>query len=332
MAARTSLLVVTVLVGLVVSGWSDGAAAAPPADSVTGVVSEIGGPAEDVQAMLFVWDAGSERFIRKAGVPAQLTDAAGQYSFDGLATGDYTVRFSDTTGVYVAATWPGGTGAAPVGPDFPGVVDVPASQPSTLDVSVLRELRNDGGEPTVTGLRRAGSQLTGTRGVWNETSNLTFSYQWQQISSAGVVSNIEGATSSTYVLPGSMVGYGVRLRVTGSRAGYASENGFSDETEVARGLSSMSRRLARATVHSSGHGRLVVQVYAAAVLPRSGWLAVRVDGRQRVGRYLRRTQLGRASVTLPRLKRGRHRVVAIYAGNSYVYGSTSRAIVLTVIR
>jgi hypothetical protein len=297
-----------------------------------GTVSEIGGPAQDVQARLYVWDVALERFVPKAGVAPQLTNAAGEYRFDGLAAGDYTVRFSDTTGIYVASTWPGGTGMAPLGPDFPGVVEVPDSNQSTLDVTMLRELRNDGAEPTVSGVRQAGNRLTGTRGVWNVTAGVRFSYQWQRVSAAGVVSNIAGATSSSYVLVGSLVGSGIRLRVTGSRAGYQNENGYSDETEISKGTSSLQRRLARARVRRTGHGRLVVQVHTAAVLPRSGWLAVRVDGRKRVGRYLRKTQLGQASIALPRLRLGRHRVVALYGGNAYVHGSYSRAIFLTVIR
>ena len=69
--------------------------------------------------------------------------------------------------------------------------------------------------PAVTGTATFGSTLTTTDGTWTGLAPITFTYQWQR-----VTTNISGATSSTYVLVAADVGNTIRcvVRATNSIA------------------------------------------------------------------------------------------------------------------
>ena len=74
--------------------------------------------------------------------------------------------------------------------------------------------------PVVSGTATVGSTLTTTNGTWLGAPAPTFTYQWQR-----GVSNISGATSSTYVVQLADVGNTLRCVVTGTNAvGSASAN------------------------------------------------------------------------------------------------------------
>ena len=177
-----------------------------------------------------------------------------------------------------------------------------------------------------------GYRLTATPGVWNvPTPTMTFGYQWQRVDSRGTVRDIPGATAPTYLLTPAETGNGVRVRVTGQRPGYAPENGYSDETEIKRGYSATGLRLAYSRIRTSARGRVRVTVTPSTLAP-TGSVTVRIDGRTRVSTTLRATQLGSVALALPRLGRGKHRLVASYGGYRGLYGSTSRALTLTVVR
>jgi hypothetical protein len=215
------------------------------------------------------------------------------------------------------------------------VREVPDTDPATvppLDVQVLRQLSNEGAAPDVLGLRRVGYRLAATPGEWNVPADtLTFGYQWQRVDSAGTARDIAGATAATYVLTATDTGNGIRVRVTGQRAGYAPESGYSDETEVKRGYSATAVRLAFSRIRTTARGRVRVTVTPSTLAP-TGTVSIRIDGRKRVSTTLRAGQLGSVALALPRLGRGKHRVVAVYGGYRGLYGSTSRGVTLTVVR
>ena len=339
------LLAASTVVALLLSGAAVAPAGAepvpPPATgTVEGVVSDVDGGVDltvGAHPVLYVWQDGA--FVPSS--PSTLTqdDTRGHYAFTDLPPGFYTVRVLDNSGTYVAETWPSATGLKPTTTSDPGVREVPAPAeslaPATvppLDVHVLRQLSNEGAAPSVTGLRRVGYRLTASPGVWNvPVSTMTFAYQWQRVDSQGTARDIPGATGSTYLLTPAETGNGVRVRVTGQRAGYAPENGYSDETEVKRGYSATALRLAFSRIRATARGRVRVTVTPSTLAP-TGKVTVRVDGRNRVATTLRATQGGTVALALPRLGRGRHRVVAVYAGFRGLYGSTSRGVTLTVVR
>ncbi len=71
--------------------------------------------------------------------------------------------------------------------------------------------------PTISGTTKQGSTLTAATGTWTN-SPTSYGYQWQDCKS-GACSNIDGATSSSYVLRSSDVGDTVDVVVTASNAG-----------------------------------------------------------------------------------------------------------------
>jgi len=67
--------------------------------------------------------------------------------------------------------------------------------------------------PVVSGTAQVGQTLSTTNGTWTGTAPITYTYQWQQ-----GTSNIGGATSSTYVIQASDVGYTLRCVVTATNS------------------------------------------------------------------------------------------------------------------
>jgi len=357
MRVRTHLLAATVA-GLVLPA---SVALAPvsaepvPTGSVRGTVSDDDDPADPaapgVQARLYRWDAtaadGVGAFVPDADHDPQITGPDGTYAFSAVGTGYYTVRFADTTMTYVPTTWPSANGLMPTSTATDpgtGVVEVPPavagtggdvpSDPAqrTIDVTVLKELSNEGAAPGVTGLRRFGYRLSATPGGWSpDASTLSFTWQWQRVDSLGNARDIPGATGPTYVLTAAEVGNDIRVRATGWRAGYAPQSGYSDATEVKRAYSATGVRLAYRRIHATSRGRVRVTV-TPSTAPPTGTVTVRVDGRKRLATTLGPTQAGSVALALPRLGRGTHRVVAAYGGSRGLYGSTSRATWLTVVR
>ncbi|MEO5709063.1 MAG: Ig-like domain-containing protein [Nocardioidaceae bacterium] len=345
MRLRAHLLAASSMAALLLTGATVAPAGADPsppatAGTVRGMVSDVDGGVDltfGAHPVLYVWQGGA--FVPSSTSTLTQDGIRGHYAFSGLAAGFYTVRVLDNSGTYVAETWPSATGAKPTTTSDPGVREVPAAsssfEPTTippLDVQVLRQLSNEGAAPDVTGLRRVGYRLSAGPGVWNvPVETMTFGYQWQRVDSRGTAADIPGATGPSYVLTPDETGNGVRIRVTGQRPGYAPENGYSDETEVKRGYSATAVRLAFSRIRTTARGRVRVTVTPSTLAP-TGKVTVRIDGRNRVATTLRSTHLGSVALALPRLSRGQHRVVAIYAGFRGLYGSTSRGITLTVVR
>ncbi len=354
MRVRTHLLAVTVA-GLVlpasVASVAPVSAASlsdcPAQGAVQGTLRDVDGtvPTGDARVVLYAWDASVGAFTTTS--TSEPVADGGLYCFDEVKPGWYTVLVKDASGRYVTDTWAGSTGQMPTTTSTAagsGVVEVPeppvpsdqtgGTEPPTprLDVSVLRQLSNEGAAPDVTGLRRFGYRLSATPGGWNpDASTLSFAWQWQRVDSQGTARDIPGATGSTYLLTAADVGNGVRVRATGSRAGYAPQSGYSDETEVKRGYSATVVRLAYRRIHATKRGRVRVTV-TPSTAPPTGTVTVKIDGRRRLATTLRSTQAGSVALALPRLGRGTHRVVAVYGGSRGLYGSTSRATTLTVVR
>ncbi|WP_353713577.1 hypothetical protein [Arthrobacter sp. K5] len=86
--------------------------------------------------------------------------------------------------------------------------------PSTWSATFRGSL--SGATPTITGTAKVGYMLTAIPGTWNPAA-VAFGYQWYR---AGVA--IDGAAATTYSPNASDVTKTLTVRVTGSKAGYAS--------------------------------------------------------------------------------------------------------------
>lgn len=87
-------------------------------------------------------------------------------------------------------------------------------------------------QPSIDGILRVGGVLTAVPGTWDPTA--TFSYRWYRGGK-----RVDGRTSSTYTLTSKDLGYGISVRVLGTRAGYESTRRYSIRSEKVRaGLTS----------------------------------------------------------------------------------------------
>jgi outer membrane protein OmpA-like peptidoglycan-associated protein/sugar lactone lactonase YvrE len=75
-----------------------------------------------------------------------------------------------------------------------------------------------GGTPGITGVRRAGQQLTASPGTWTSATTVGFAYRWQRSDGAGGFADIDAGTGETYTLADADAGHSVRVRVTATNA------------------------------------------------------------------------------------------------------------------
>ncbi len=85
------------------------------------------------------------------------------------------------------------------------------------------------GTVTVSGTAAIGSTLTANEGTWSPAlSGAEYSYQWIR----GASTEIAGATSKTYVPVAADAGQTLKVKVTGTKAGYTSANATSPATSA----------------------------------------------------------------------------------------------------
>ncbi|CAN5475853.1 hypothetical protein BH09ACT4_BH09ACT4_06330 [soil metagenome] len=87
---------------------------------------------------------------------------------------------------------------------------------SSFTGSILGTL--SGATPKITGTAKVGRTLTAVSGAW--TSGTTLAYQWVRVSGSSST-DIGGATGTTYVLTAGDRGKTIKLKITGSNAGFA---------------------------------------------------------------------------------------------------------------
>jgi hypothetical protein len=125
----------------------------------------------------------------------------GVANISGATNSTYVIQAADaesTLRCVVTATNAGGSTAA----NSANTVTVPAVAPVNTAV------------PTISGTVAIGNTLTSTTGTWTGAPTPTFAYQWQR-----GVTNISGATNSTYVIQTADYGNTLRCVVTATNAG-----------------------------------------------------------------------------------------------------------------
>ncbi|MER7074075.1 hypothetical protein [Terrabacter sp. NPDC000476] len=190
------------------------------------------------------------RFFSTGAVPTQTSPALGAsmsqsspyfswtavpggvtYRFERRAPGTTALSENVTTSAQAWAP----TAALPMGSWEWRVVAVDANR-ADLGASTWRPFTAVGTltltpSPLIGGTARVGSRLTATPGTWTPAP-VTLAYQWYR---SGVA--ISGARSATYTLTASDLSKKVKVRVVGSKVGYASVTRYSAETAtVASGL------------------------------------------------------------------------------------------------
>lgn len=180
--------------------------------TITGTVTDVGNaPLEAATAYAYVQAGAQWDFADYAA-----TDAAGNYTFDGLTAGTYRIEFEYESGQdYFYEYWNNqgsfdeaddiavGTGAAITGKNAQLVLD-------EHEIKYLEGVTI----PMISGTLQVGNTLTVTAGTWTP-ADITATYQWFRDEGP-----IAGATASTYTLTAADEGKTLVVLVNASKPGY----------------------------------------------------------------------------------------------------------------
>jgi len=172
--------------------------------------------------------------------------------------------------------------------------------------------------PSISGTPKAGSVLAINPGTWlGGVVTPVFAYQWYNTSGA-----IPGATAREYVPTLADAGKQLAATVTATATGYLSGLSVTNVVKVAKAKSKT--RLKRVK------GRLVsIRVSPAAAHP-TGKVRMK-DGKRTLKTYkIRAADNGKRTVRLPKLRKGTHKIRAIYLGNKALTRSRSKVLRLVI--
>jgi len=180
-------------------------------------------------------------------------------------------------------------------------------------------------QPTIGGTAKVGRLLTADPGAWGTGGAPLFSYQWKRDGSA-----ISGAVAQTYQVDAADVGRSLTVTITAARSGYEPGTFTTSKVAIAKAASALRASLAKKAVSRTQRAVLTVVLKVAGVSSPTGVVKV-LDGKRSIAKVkLVPGRSGKATVKLPRLKAGAHRLSAVYAGTSTIAGAASKVLTLTV--
>ncbi|MGH1563721.1 LamG-like jellyroll fold domain-containing protein [Mumia sp. DW29H23] len=171
--------------------------------------------------------------------------------------------------------------------------------------------------PKISGTAKVGGVLAVDAGTWENIDAAELTVQWLRNGAP-----ISGAKGASYRPVAADSGSRISARVTATVAGRAPVSATSSAVTIGKARPKVTATLAKKSIKVGTKARVTVRVSAPGVRA-AGVVRIKVDGR--VVRTVRLNAAGTAKVTLPKLKRGAHRVVATYAGSSQVAGASSTA-------
>lgn len=147
-------------------------------------------------------------------------------------------------------------------------------------------------KPTLLGNARVGSKVTAHPGKWS-VSGTRYSYQWLSNGKA-----IKGATKKSYTVTANQVGKKLSVRVTATKAGYASAKVTSSSTKkVVKSTATVTAKISKSSIKKTKSTKITVRVKAAGVSRPAGTVTVKV-GKKSVKATLKATHNGKVTVTL----------------------------------
>lgn len=167
---------------------------------VTGTVTDVVTHAAVSSVYVFAVDSG-EAFVGMA-----ITNASGQYTILGLASGSYKIEFVDLGGNshYITQYYN-------AQPSFASANPVSVTQGNTtagINAALVRKAPVNTGAPVVSGAPAVGRSLLCSRGSWTGSPVPTFTYTWLRNGAA-----IAGATRNTYGVQAADRGTGLACKV-----------------------------------------------------------------------------------------------------------------------
>lgn len=180
--------------------------------------------------------------------------------------------------------------------------------------------------PSISGNPVVGSVLTVLPGTWTGSPTPTFEYQWY---ADGAL--LSGATEATYIVQLADAGRSLIAVVTVKRTGYAPGTAGTSPITVAKVASTTRLGLPKKKIKQGTAGLLRITLGPSA-LRTSGQVQI-FDGRKLLKTYtVRLADNGTRIVKLPKLKPGKHKLTARFAGTRATTASKSAPVVLTITR
>lgn len=217
----------------IIPEWYDGAATSAAATPVTVIggqttagIDAVMTPGAQIYGTVTAASDGSQLegitvdvLEGSAVIASAQSGATGNVYVSRIPPGEYTVRFSDSSGPYLTQWF---DGAASQGSAQSLVVEA-GDVVFDIDASLTRTLATTS-QPTITGTPQIGAALFAATGSWSPTP-LDFSFQWRADGAP-----IAGATSSSFAPSADELGAEISVSVTGSRTGFVPETRTSEPT------------------------------------------------------------------------------------------------------
>lgn len=257
-----------------------------------------------------IWDSRFEpsiQWLRRGVAIPGATDAS--YQVSAADAGEpITVRHTVSRPAYTQEEGRGAT------------VEFASAQATSAPVTAVTA-----GTPTgsvaISGRAALGSVLTATPGTWT-VAGLAFAYTW-------TVDGKAVATGARFTVPLSAVGKLVVVTARATRTGYPAGTATSAAVRVAKVAPSLTLKVVKAKGKKGKKAKgttVSVTVKAAGVVP-TGKVTVRI-GKKAVGTVT--LKKGTGTLKLKKLKKGKHQLVASYAGTAVLAPATSKTLTVKV--
>lgn len=181
-------------------------------------------------------------------------------------------------------------------------------------------------QPVISGTPSVGGKLAVSTGTWSQPSP-AFKYQWLRSGAP-----IPGATGSSYSLTPEDAGKDVAVTVFASKAGFADGSSNAQAVRVVMMKSTTAISLKSTRVKPGQRVKLGIAVTVDGVAGPTGTVKVFDGAKALKSLTLVSTRDGKIAWKLPKLKKGKHKIKAVYLGNGAIAGSKSKITKLFVVR
>jgi hypothetical protein len=181
-------------------------------------------------------------------------------------------------------------------------------------------------QPAISGTAVVGNSLTVAAGTWSQASP-SFKYQWLRNGAP-----IPAATGSSYRLVPGDAGTGISATVLATKAGFADGAATATAVSIPKMASTTVAALSKTRVKPGTRVKIGIAVTVAGVAGPTGTIKVFDGAKVLKTLTLVSTRDGKLGWRLPKLKKGKHKIKAVYIGNTSIAGSKSKITKLYVVR
>ena len=182
------------------------------------------------------------------------------------------------------------------------------------------------GIPTISGSATPGGSLAVTSGSWSPAATKV-RYQWLR---SGVP--IPSATGANYRMTSDDAGRDISATVFASATGFNEGAATAAAVSVARLKSAASGVLKSSRVKLGKRAKLTVTVKVTGLTTPTGVVQVLDKGKKIAQFTMAPVHLGKKTLKLRKLPKGKHPLQVVYVGNGQTYGSKSKKIVLFMVK